>query len=114
MCSYDKVIITIAEGYIRKNITHFQPSVLLPVLLTHNNTDGKKHHDIFLASFPGPTQLSVAFSTEKWERAWYLFSREIRQDRKDGRKDLIVCGRAGLRTAKAANVAGKCSHFDTD
>ena len=29
-----------------------------------------------LASFPGPAQLSVAFSTEKQERAWYLFSRE--------------------------------------
>ena len=28
------------------------------------------------ASFPGPAQLSIAFSTEKWERAWYLFSRE--------------------------------------
>ena len=25
-----------------------------------------------LASFPGPAQLSVAFSTVKWERAWYL------------------------------------------
>ena len=29
-----------------------------------------------IASFPGPAQLSVAFSMEKWERAWYLFSRE--------------------------------------
>ena len=29
-----------------------------------------------LASFPGPAQLSVASSTEKRERAWYLFSRE--------------------------------------
>ena len=29
-----------------------------------------------LASFPGPAQLSVAISTVKRERAWYLFSRE--------------------------------------
>ena len=29
-----------------------------------------------LASFPGPAQLSVASSTVKRERAWYLFSRE--------------------------------------
>ena len=36
----------------------------------------------------------------KRERAWYLFSRERRQDRKDGRKGLIVCGHTGLRTAK--------------
>ena len=33
-----------------------------------------------IASFPGPTQLSVTCSTEKWERAWYLFSREWGQD----------------------------------
>ena len=29
-----------------------------------------------VASFPGPAQLSVAISTEKRERAWYLFSHE--------------------------------------
>jgi len=29
-----------------------------------------------LALFPGPAQLSVAFSMVKQERAWYLFSRE--------------------------------------
>ena len=29
-----------------------------------------------VASFPGPAQLSVACSTEKPWRAWYLFSRE--------------------------------------
>ena len=29
-----------------------------------------------IASFPGPAQLSVAISTVKRERAWYLFSRE--------------------------------------
>ena len=29
-----------------------------------------------VASFPGPAQLSVACSTVKRERAWYLFSRE--------------------------------------
>ena len=29
-----------------------------------------------IASFPGPAQLSVACSTVKRERAWYLFSRE--------------------------------------
>ena len=39
-----------------------------------------------LASFPGPAQLSITCSTEKQERAWYLFSREWRQ----GRKELCV------------------------
>ena len=29
-----------------------------------------------VASFPGPAQLSVAISMVKWEKAWYLFSRE--------------------------------------
>ena len=29
-----------------------------------------------IASFPGPAQLSIACSTVKRERAWYLFSRE--------------------------------------
>ena len=29
-----------------------------------------------IASFPGPAQLFVSISTEKRERAWYLFSRE--------------------------------------
>ena len=33
-------------------------------------------HRSVLASFPGPTQLSITISTEKWERAWYLFSCE--------------------------------------
>ena len=59
---------------------------------------------LFLASFPGPAQLSVAFSTVKWERAWYLFSREWHQDRKGGRKGLIVHGRTGPRTAKRTKV----------
>ena len=45
-----------------------------------------------VASFPGRAQLSVAISTEKRERAWYLFSCERRQDRKDGRKGLILRG----------------------
>ena len=31
---------------------------------------------VCIASFPGPAQLSVAFSMVKQERAWYLFSRE--------------------------------------
>ena len=30
-----------------------------------------------LASFPGPAQLSVAISTQKQERARYLFSRDV-------------------------------------
>ena len=51
-----------------------------------------------LASFPDPAQLSFASSTVKRERAWYLFSREWHQDRKDGRKGLIVCGHTGPRT----------------
>ena len=45
-----------------------------------------------IALFPGPAQLSVACSTEKQERAWYLFSCEWHQDRKDGRKGLIARG----------------------
>ena len=63
-----------------------------------------------VASFPGPAQLSVACSTVKQERAWYLFSREWRQDRKGGRKGLIVCGRTGPRTAKRAKVQGSLPH----
>jgi len=63
-----------------------------------------------LASFPGPAQLSIASSTVKRERAWYLFSREWRQDRKGGRKGLIVRGRTGPRTAKRAKVQGSLPH----
>ena len=44
-----------------------------------------------LASFPGPTQLSIACGTEKRERSWYFFSHEWRRDRKDSRMGLIVC-----------------------
>ena len=56
-------------------------------------TSQKVHTRSFgLASFPGPAQLFVAISAEKRERAWYFFSREWRQDRKDGRKSLIVRG----------------------
>ena len=42
-----------------------------------------------IASFPGPAQLSVAFSTEKRERAWNNLSREWRRGREKGREDLI-------------------------
>ena len=41
--------------------------IVLPKFLRHTK---------ILASFPGPTQISVACSTEKWERAWYNLSRE--------------------------------------
>ena len=68
---------------------------------------------VLVASFPGPAQLSVAISTVKRERAWYLFSREWRQDRKDGRKGLIVRGCTGPRTAKRANVAGNLPHVSS-
>ena len=57
-----------------------------------------------LASFPGPAQLSVASSTVKRERAWYLLSREWYQDRKSGRKGLVVHGHTGPRTVKRAKV----------
>ena len=50
---------------------------------------------------------------EKRERAWYLFSCEWRQDRKDGRKGLIVRGCTGPRTAKRANVAGNLTHVSS-
>ena len=71
-----------------------------------NTTRTAVNHLNWVALFPGPTQLSVAISMEKRERAWYLFSREWRRDRKDGRKGLIVRGCTGPRTAKTANVAG--------
>ena len=48
---------------------------------------GVKH--LCLALFPVPTQLFIAFSTEKWERAWYLSSREWHQERKDDRKGAL-------------------------
>ena len=44
-------------------------SVVLPICWYKRST-------YYVASFPGPAQLSVAFSTEKRERAWYPFSRE--------------------------------------
>ena len=34
-----------------------------------------------VASFPGPAQLSVTISTVKRERAWYLFSHDVRIER---------------------------------
>ena len=46
-----------------------QPNLLLGCYLID-------FHILVLASFPGPAQLSVACSTVKRERAWYLFSRE--------------------------------------
>ena len=51
-----------------------------------------RYFDISLIPRP-PTQLSVACRTEKQERAWYLFSREQHQDRKDGRMGLIMSRR---------------------
>ena len=68
-----------------------------------------------LASYPGPAQLSIAIGTEKWERAWYLFSHEWHQDRKDGRKGLIVHGHTRPRTAKEAKVpaAGNLPHISS-
>ena len=30
-----------------------------------------------LASFPSTAQLSVACSKVRWERAWYIFSRDV-------------------------------------
>ena len=66
-----------------------------------------------LASFPGPAQLSIASSPVKWERAWYLFSHEWRQDRKGGRKGLIVSGHTGPRTAKRAKVPGSLPAYHT-
>ena len=64
----------------------------------------------YLVSFPGPAHLSVAFRTVKRERAWYLFSREWCQDRKGGRKGLIVRGHTGPRTAKRTKVQGSLPH----
>ena len=40
------------------------------------NKDRRKLHNVIgcrIASFPGPTQLSVACSMEKQERAWYMY-----------------------------------------
>ena len=67
-----------------------------------------------LATFPGPAQLSVAISTEKQETVWYHFLHEWRQDRKDGRKGLIVRGCTGPRTSKRANVASNLLHVSSE
>ena len=40
--------------------------------------------EAFNSLIPNLAQFSVAYSLEKQERAWYLFSREWYQDRKDG------------------------------
>ena len=54
------------------------PPAVVETVETKFTSDEKK--SLFpgdlLASFPGPAQLSVAISTVKRERAWYLFSRE--------------------------------------
>ena len=63
---------------------HSLASGLIQLLATRENSEdrakkspsGYKLCSTKLASFPGPAQLSVTSSTEKWERAWYLFSRE--------------------------------------
>ena len=64
------------------------------------------------ASFPDPTQLSITWSTEKRERAWYLFSHEWCQDRRDGRKALIVCGAHWAKNTKA-KVPGNLPHVSS-
>ena len=46
--------------------------------LTFNSAKSK----YMVASFPGPTQLSVASSTEKWERAWYNLSHDVGVERR--------------------------------
>ena len=95
------------------------PRVYLLVLLTRENTrlsmpvqlqcsrsgawkPGNEavtvHDSTAVASFPGPAQVSATCSMVMWERAWYLFSCEWCQDR----KDLIVHGHTGRRTAKRA------------
>ena len=66
-----------------------------------------------LASYPRPTQLSVASCTVKWERAWCLLSREWRRDRKGGRKGLIVRGHTGPKTANRAKVSGNLPHVSS-
>ena len=48
-----------------------------------------------IASFQDPALLSLTFSMEKRERAWYLFSCDRCQDRKDGRKVSSVSGALG-------------------
>ena len=83
------------------------PSIALKIGKTIKNSRYK------LASFPGPTQLSIAISTEKWEWAWYLFSHEWHQDRKDVTKSLIARRCTGPRTAKRANIAGNLPHVSS-
>ena len=39
---YDKIVITIVPSYTRRNITRLLALELLPVLRTHNNTEGNK------------------------------------------------------------------------
>ena len=62
---------------------------------------------------PSLAQLSIAYSTEKRERACYLCSHEWCQDRKDGSKGLIVRGCTGPRTAKRAKVPGNLTHVSS-
>ena len=88
----------------KEQITHYMQLYLLLIVHTCWNVT------VFVASFLGSAQLSVAISTEKRERAWYLFSHEWHRDRKDGIKGLIVCGCTGPRTVKRAHVAGSLLH----
>ena len=59
-------------GYVYSLLKSF-PQVLLHIMqiIGWNSSIGS-----FIASFPGPAQLSVASSTEKRERAWNNLSRE--------------------------------------
>ena len=52
-----------------------------------------------VALFPGPTQLSVACSTEKRERVWY------------GRKGLIVCVQQGSEKHKEQRYQVTCHAY---
>ena len=65
-------------------------------------------HPLVVRSWPcsqaPPSFLSLP--VKKRERAWYLFSREWRQDRKDDRKGLIVYWCTRPRTVKRAKVPG--------
>ena len=58
---------------------------------------------MIIALFSGHTQFSLTCSTEKRERAWYLFTREWRQDIKDSKKGLS--GAQNSKKSKGTYVA---------
>jgi len=71
------------------------------------------NNGLCLALYPDPAQLSVTCSTEKWERAWYLFSCEWCQDRKDGRKGFNCAWADWAQNSEKSQVPGNLLHLSS-